>query len=459
MSDENAAGGLRLLAPGPIATVYADPAAAEAVKVFPGGFDRDTSAWFERERKALAAAGPARSILPVRGLVEYPGGRTGVRMELCAGSLAGLLASGVRLPAGDVLALGVAVASALAAAHEAGVLHGGVTPHNVLYRASGEFVLADFGQALRRQFPRDPMHAVEYTAPETLRDDTLSAASDRYGLGAVLYTALTGAPPFPRRTGQQPGERILQVLRDPVAPIRGPHVPPGLSDVVTRLLAKDPDDRPSDVVTLLEDVHRPSEATVEPVAPEVIEEEPAPDVEFDDFAALPPSTATEPPPAPPVPRGRTLVRTFGGPAPAAPSRRRTGILAGAGVVVAGLAVVPFFAGPEQVAGHASPAALVAQPANSVPSPGPAPDVHLELDRPADLGDRVRLSWRADGDLDFAVVVAGERLEPRTLVAYRRHAMEVPVDRTRRYCFQIRATDGRHVYTSTPVPLRGGQCTT
>jgi hypothetical protein len=191
----------------------------------------------------------------------------------------------------------------------------------------------------------------------------------------------------------------------------------------------------------------------------VIEEEPAPDVEFDDFAALPPSAATEPPPAPPVPRGRTLVRTFGGPAPAAPSRRRTGILAGAGVVVAGLAVVPFFAGPEQVAGHASPAALVAQPANSVPSPGPAPDVHLELDRPADLGDRVRLSWRADGDLDFAVVVAGERLEPRTLVAYRRHAMEVPVDRTRRYCFQIRATDGRHVYTSTPVPLRGGQCTT
>ena len=104
------------------------------------------------------------------------------------------------------------------------VLHGGVTPHNVLYRASG-FVLADFGQALRRQFPRDPTHAVEYTAPETLRDDTLSPASDLYGLGAVLFAVLTGAPPFPRRTGQQPGERILQVLREPVPPISGPHVP------------------------------------------------------------------------------------------------------------------------------------------------------------------------------------------------------------------------------------------
>ncbi|WP_225440227.1 serine/threonine protein kinase [Amycolatopsis eburnea] len=454
MSIEHAA--VDLLATGPIATVYANRATGEAVKVFPGPFDRDTLAGLERERKALAATGPAPSILPALGVTDVPGGRAGVRMELCRGSLAGLLASGVRLPADAVLALGTAIASALAAAHAAGVLHGGVTPDNVLYRASGEFVLADFGQTLRRRFPRDPVHAVEYTAPETLRDDTLSPASDRYGLGAVLYHALTGAPPFPRRTGQQPGERILQVLREPAAPIRGADVPPGLSDVVGRLLAKDPDDRPADVVTLLENLRdgvAPPVPAAEPVLPES-EPEPAADVDFDDFAEEPRPAASAPAPLPPS--GRTLIRTFGGPPqrPASPTRRRTAVSAGAAVVVAGLAVLPFFTGPEEVTGHALPIAPVAQPATT-PT---APDVHLSLAQPADLGDRVRLTWQADGDLDFAVVVAGERIDTMVLVAHRQRAMEVPIDPARRYCFQIRATDGRNVYTSTPIPIRGGHCT-
>ncbi|MFE0019561.1 serine/threonine protein kinase [Amycolatopsis sp. NPDC059021] len=503
---------LTWVAQGPIATVYAARSAgggAEAVKVFPERFDRDTAAWLDRERKALDATRSTPSLLPIEGLVEFPQGRSGVRMRLCDGSLAGLLDAGVRLPVSDVLRLGAAVASALAAAHRVDVLHGGVTPHNVLYRASGEFFLADFGQALRRRFPRDPMYAVEYTAPETLRDDTLSTASDLYGLGAVLYTVLTGAPPFPRRTGQQPGERILQVLREPVAPIRGAGVPAGLSEMVIRLLAKEPDDRPheaSAVAELFENLRRSPESRGVPAPvqespdraeaaaePEASDDEPEQEhVEFDDFAELPragapavppvpspspsssvsptsptsPSSPAEPvvrPPAPANPGGRTLIRTFGGPAAATRNSAsgngwRTGILVGAGVVVVGLAVVPMLAGPEKVSGQASPITLAAQPANGMPPGEAAPDMHLELAQPADLGDRVRLSWRADGDLDFAVVVAGERIDTMVLVAHRQRAMDVPVDPARRYCFQIRATDGRHVYTSTPVPIRGGHCT-
>ncbi|MFD9889420.1 serine/threonine protein kinase [Amycolatopsis sp. NPDC059027] len=496
MSIENAAVDLRLVAQGPIATVYAARSAdggAEAVKVFPERFDRDTAAWLDRERKALDTARSTPSLLPIEGLVEFPQGRSGVRMRLCDGSLAGLLDAGVRLPVSDVLRLGAAIASALAAAHRVDVLHGGVTPHNVLYRASGEFFLADFGQALRRRFPRDPMYAVEYTAPETLRDDTLSTASDLYGLGAVLYTLLTGAPPFPRRTGQQPGERILQVLREPVAPIRGTQVPAGLSEMVIRLLAKEPDERPHEagaVAELFENLRRAPqghgvpapvqeqlpERTETTAVPETPEDEPErEDVEFDDFAELPrpspvspapapvPAEPVAPPPAPANPGGRTLIRTFGGPATATRNTAsgagwRTGILVGAGVVVVGLAVVPMLAGPEKVSGQASPVTLVAQPANGMPPAEQAPDMHLELAQPADLGDRVRLSWRADGDLDFAVVVAGERIDTMVLVAHRQRAMDVPVDPARRYCFQIRATDGRHVYTSAPVPIRGGRCT-
>ncbi|NBH02805.1 serine/threonine protein kinase, partial [Amycolatopsis sp. SID8362] len=117
-------------------------------------------------------------------------------------------------------------------------------------------------------------------------------------------------------------------------------------------------------------------------------------------------------------------------------------------------VLPFFTGPEEVTGHALPIAPAAQPATTAT----APDVHLALAQPADLGDRVRLTWQADGDLDFAVVVAGERIDTMVLVAHRQRAMEVPIDPARRYCFQIRATDGKNVYTSTPVPIRGGHCT-
>ncbi|KZB81480.1 serine/threonine protein kinase [Amycolatopsis regifaucium] len=472
MSIETGVGGPRLLAQGPVATVYAgrDPATGNdfAIKMFPGSFDRETSAWLDRERKALAAVRSTRSILQIDDVMAYPDGRSGIRRELCAGSLAGLLDSGTRLGVSDVLALGAAIASALAAAHGADVLHGGVSPHNVLYRASGEFVLADFSVALRRRFPRDPMYAVEYTAPETLRDDTLSAASDLYGLGAVLYTALTGAPPFPRHTGQQPGERILQVLREPVAPIQDPSVPRELSGTILRLLAKEPADRPQDVASLARlftKLRQPGGEIVTGESPDLPSEEEEADVEFDDFAEVSRPAAA----APSVPQlqpvrvvqappagGRTLIREFSG-----PLKRdreipwRPIVTAGAGVLLAGLAVVPLVLGPAEIGGQAVPLAA-AIPAPS-PASAPAPDVKLALAPPQDQSDHVQLTWTAEGELDFVVIMAGERLETKQLVAHRQRGMDVPVDPARRYCFQLRATDGRHVYTTDPMPIRGARC--
>ncbi|WP_037317013.1 serine/threonine protein kinase [Amycolatopsis orientalis] len=473
MSIETTAGAPGLLAQGPVATVYAgrDPATGNdfAVKMFPSSVDRETSAWLERERKALAAVRATRSVLQIDDVMAYPDGRWGLRRELCPGSLAGLLDSGARLGVPDVLALGAAVASALAAAHGADVLHGGVSPHNVLYRASGEFVLADFGVALRRRFPRDPMYAVEYTAPETLRDDTLSAASDLYGLGAVLYAALTGTPPFPRHTGQQPGERILQVLREPVAPIQDTSVPRELAGTILRLLAKDPADRPQDVASLARlftKLRRPGGEVVTGESPDLPGEEEEVDVEFDDFAEVSrPAAAPSPVPqaqpvqvvqAPPS-GGRTLIREFSG-----PLKRDRGIpwrpiaLTGAGVLLAGLAVVPLVLGPAEIGGQAVPVAASVPPPS--PASAPAPDVKLALAPPQDQSDHVQLTWTAEGELDFVVIMAGERLEPKQLVAHRQRALEIPVDPARRYCFQLRATDGRHVYTTDPVPIRGARCT-
>ncbi|MEV6230784.1 protein kinase [Saccharopolyspora shandongensis] len=498
IESSGAVGDLRLLAEGPTAKVYAgrlvDDGRAVAIKMFADGFDADTTAWLDRERKALDALREVRPILPVDAVIKHRDGRSGVRMELCRGSVAGLFDSGVALSLRDVLAIGSAIATALAAAHRAGILHGGVTPHNVLYRRSGEFVLADFGLALRRRFPRDPMHAVAYTAPETLREDTISAASDLYGLGAILHTALTGAPPFPHRTGQQPGERILQVLREPVPPIRASGVPAELSDVVGRLLAKDPADRPQDAAMLMTLFARIQRATgsgaIEPGndSGEADDEDDEPAAEFDDFAEVaqhhpptaghappvaaghapppvsghvPPVTAGHAPPvAEPATPGRTLVHTFGGeskPGKRPHNRRRTGILIGVGVGVLGLTAVPLFVGSGEPAEQAESApTAVAAPPPQQPA-DPKPDVNLEVAPPEDRGDQVQLTWRADGDLDFGVVVAGERIDTMVLAANRDRTKVVPVDPTRRYCFQVRATDGKHIYTSDPIPIRGTRC--
>lgn len=515
-----------VLGRGPVAIVYAGRLAATgvevAVKVFPDRFDRDTALALDRERRALAAV-THESILPIEAVGEYSGDRSSVVTELCAGSLAGMLTRGA-LPVSEVLVIGSAVATALTAAHGADVVHGGVTPHNVLFRRTGEPVLGDFGLALRERFNRDPMHALEYTAPETLRDDTRSTASDLYGLGAVLYAMLTGAPPFPRRTGQAPGERILRVLRDPVPPIQA--IPTELSSLVSLLLAKNPADRPQDaarVAAWFDHVRggRTNHAApaLNPLAPPAAH----PDTDFDSFAGrpetgprqhfpppLPPVVHPAAPPPPPqnhpqppatqqtaVPQpphapqqnfapqqqetpqrsytqepsppqqgygspGRKLIYTAGGDTEAADKARRAKaarwkVAAGIGalVVAAGVTAAVLTAGND----NPNPAA---QPPTTTTTTPPkttttAPDIGLSVTAVNDLGDRVELKWSAEGDLDFSVVVAGENTDTMVLVANRQRELTVPVDQARKYCFQVRATDSRNIYTSDPVPIRGARC--
>jgi hypothetical protein len=218
---------------GPVAEVYA--AGGHAVKVFPGRFDRRTAKAIDRERARLATA----PILPI-DKVEVVGGRHVLRMELCAGSLEDRVRRHGPLPTPDVARLCEILSRALAAAHRAGVCHGGVSPTNVLFRATGEPVLADFGVAQRQAFRRDPLHGIEWVAPETLRTGVVDERTDMYGLGAVLHFALTGQSPHPSRLGEQTSERILRVLNEPVPAINRPDVPIGLSTTVARLLAPDP---------------------------------------------------------------------------------------------------------------------------------------------------------------------------------------------------------------------------
>ncbi|WP_279579223.1 serine/threonine protein kinase [Fodinicola feengrottensis] len=230
---------------GPMAAVYRSDlgGVSSALKVFPGRFDRRTVAELDREFAKLRALRVPAALIPSR-IEQLPDGRHALRMEFCTQSLAALVQRCGALQPSDVLVLGYAAATALAAAHSVGVPHGGVHPKNVLFRPTGEAVLADFGVPLRRAFPRDPMQSIEWLSPESLRDDILSDRTDLYGLGAVLHFALTGRPPHPGRLGERLGDRVLRVLREPVPPIALPGVPGELSLMTGALLSADPARRP-----------------------------------------------------------------------------------------------------------------------------------------------------------------------------------------------------------------------
>jgi hypothetical protein len=229
---------------GPVATVYAG--AGSAYKVFPVALDRRTRTALEREIGKWRRV-PFTPV--VRGVEELADGVTAVCSELCRHSLAARVRHEGALPVAEVLDLGQVLAEALAAAHAAGLVHGGVTATNVLFRPFGEPVLADGGLVVRRAFPSDP--PVDFAAPETVRDAVRDARTDLYGLGAVLYLALTGEVPYPGRMGERAEEHLLRVLGAPVPEVTRPDLPAGLSDLVRALLAREPDARPTDVAARL----------------------------------------------------------------------------------------------------------------------------------------------------------------------------------------------------------------
>ncbi len=164
-------------------------------------------------------------------------------MERVAGpSLKERLLEGV-LGASELRSLGVQVGRALAAAHEAGIVHRDVKPANILSATGGAWKLADFGVAhvpdsaitMTGQFVGSPA----YAAPEALVRGETGTAGDVYGLGATLYEAAAGR--WPR------SDASTGALFGPVPPLRElvPALPHELSAAIDRAVAVEPSHRPS----------------------------------------------------------------------------------------------------------------------------------------------------------------------------------------------------------------------
>ncbi|MFI1657183.1 protein kinase [Streptomyces sp. NPDC020472] len=201
------------------------------------------------QREARAAARVRHpGVIAVHDVTEHEG-RPVIVMELVDGpSLDGVLGERGTLDPREAAQIGAAVLEALAAAHDAGVLHRDVKPGNVLLDRGGRVVLTDFGIATMDD-PGDGsathltrsgeiVGSLDYLAPERAQGQQPGPASDVWALGATLYAAVEGTSPFRRTSTWQTLNAIV------VEPLPAPRLAGPLAPVLARLLDKDPARRP-----------------------------------------------------------------------------------------------------------------------------------------------------------------------------------------------------------------------
>jgi serine/threonine-protein kinase len=152
------------------------------------------------------------------------------------------------LPVPDLVHVIAHVAAGLDALHQAGIVHRDVKPSNVLLDANGDAALTDFGLAKGRAYtvltsPGQVLGTLDYLAPEIVRGQDATPASDIYGLGCVAFECAAGRAPFADRSLLEVTRALLdEEPADPCA--ERPDAPQGLGWAILQALAKEPEKRP-----------------------------------------------------------------------------------------------------------------------------------------------------------------------------------------------------------------------
>ncbi len=153
------------------------------------------------------------------------------------------------LPLEEFLHIARQCADALVVAHARGIVHCDLKPENIMLTATQQVKVLDFGVA--KHIPRtDDSSTLEelvggtpaYMSPEVLLDNLSDGRADIFSLGVVFYEALTGQHPFRARSFVATSQRILHDSPPPVSSLN-PKVPPAIETIVSRMLAKDPEQR------------------------------------------------------------------------------------------------------------------------------------------------------------------------------------------------------------------------
>ncbi|MBB5119566.1 tRNA A-37 threonylcarbamoyl transferase component Bud32 [Streptomyces eurocidicus] len=198
----------------------------------------------ERTRREARAAARIThpNVVVVHDVVDDRGLPCIVMEYVPSRTLGDVLQNGTVTPE-EAARIGRGMIAALRAAHAAGVLHRDVKPGNVLLGHDGRVVLTDFGIAQSTGTSTltktgEMVGSIDYIAPERVKGGKPGPASDLWALGATLYQALEGRPPFRKDTAV---ETAYAIAMDPLEP---PRRAGALTRLVETLLAKEPDLRP-----------------------------------------------------------------------------------------------------------------------------------------------------------------------------------------------------------------------
>jgi eukaryotic-like serine/threonine-protein kinase len=239
---------------------------AVAIKLLPAdeALDPERRRRFVQEARAASALNHPH-IVTIYEIDEHEG-TTFIAMELVDGTPLDRLIAGGPLPAATALEYGAQIASALAAAHGAGIIHRDIKPANVMITADGRAKVLDFGLAKLAERPAGDatvsavgtragtiLGTAAYMSPEQAQGQPADARSDLFSLGAVIYEMIAGRRPF---AGTSDVGVLTAILRDDPPPlaIAQPATSAGVEAIVTRALAKDPAARYQDAGALRDEL-------------------------------------------------------------------------------------------------------------------------------------------------------------------------------------------------------------
>jgi serine/threonine protein kinase len=272
-----------------------------------------------RERLRREARAAARlnhpAVVQIYDLLETDDGDDILVLELVPGeTLAAALRKEGPWPPGRAAALGCEIAAGLAAAHAAGLVHRDLKPGNVMVTPSGHAKILDLGLARRFEGDDDDptltaeghvLGTLSAMSPEQAAGLAVDGRSDLFSFGTLLYETLSGRSPFAAESPLAILQKIGSAIPDPLVEV-DPAIPPGLSRLVERLLAKEPNHRPqsaAQVAAVLDGFAREAAdaSSSPPAGLDGLDEPSTPGEATEAFLALEvpsPAAAAEPEPAP-----------------------------------------------------------------------------------------------------------------------------------------------------------------